>query len=270
MRRLPALLLALPLVAAAGFAACDGRAPPPTQVPSLSYDRFVAEVEPLLVQGCAFPACHGNENRPMRVFGPGRHRWSAGLPSDGFAEVEHQANFDRVRVFAAPTSAPLPDLLRKPLERSAGGAEHGGVDRYGRNVYPDQDDPRWQALLSWARGDGWDGGSADGGRDDGGAAGDGGPSCAPCGLGYELTVKPIVNPTRCGPCHAGQDAGCAYRTETLQDLLGGGCDAIPNVKACDALRSKLARYADLLHHQGKFDDAQGKAISAWINCGALP
>lgn len=40
-------------------------------------------------------------------------------------------------------------LLRKPLAVSAGGAAHGGVDRYGRDVCRAVDDVGYVALEHW-------------------------------------------------------------------------------------------------------------------------
>jgi hypothetical protein len=44
-------------------------------------------------------------------------------------------------------------FLRKPLELSAGGAAHAGRDHFGRNLFADKEDDRWQAMFAWASGD---------------------------------------------------------------------------------------------------------------------
>jgi hypothetical protein len=41
-------------------------------------------------------------------------------------------------------------LLKKPLARAAGGAEHGGEDKYGHNVYATISAPGYVALVQWA------------------------------------------------------------------------------------------------------------------------
>ncbi|MEE9384390.1 MAG: hypothetical protein V3V08_13380 [Nannocystaceae bacterium] len=113
---------------------------------------FRDQVYPLLLRDCAFVACHGSERRFFQVFGPGRTRRGDLEAYDEPSAEEIQSAYDRSRAMllfreaeTLPHSAPL---LRKPLQ----GAGHGGVDRFGRNVYLGPQDPSWRVLERWALG----------------------------------------------------------------------------------------------------------------------
>src|SRR5262249_26600164 len=113
---------------------------------------FELTVYPLLLRDCGFPACHGAEGRFFRVFGPGRLRLSESTPTFAPATAAELAqSYARARsMLAHETSVMDSWLLRKPLAREAGGAEHNGEDRYGRNVYASKDAPAYVALMQWA------------------------------------------------------------------------------------------------------------------------
>jgi len=158
------------------------------QPPDVDRAIFEAEVYPILLRDCGFPACHGDGDRFFRVHGPGRTRLDpSSLPYDPPSTEEIDATFDRARSMLSGVPDPMQSLLlRKPLEAAAGGGAHVGLDALGRNVYASTDDPSWQAIAAWAgatviladagitqdarQSDGGDSGSGgDGGRRDAGA-----------------------------------------------------------------------------------------------------
>jgi hypothetical protein len=120
--------------------------------PGVDRARFEAEVYPILLRDCGFPACHGDSDRFFRVHGPGRTRLDPEtLPYDAPTAAEIDATFDRTRSMLAAVPDPRESLLlRKPLEASAGGGAHMGLDALGRNVYASREDPSWQAIAAWA------------------------------------------------------------------------------------------------------------------------
>ncbi len=275
MRAWPALCLA---------AAACAPAPPPTQVPALDRAAFEQYVEPELFKSCAYSKCHGADTRPMRVFAPAGSRISPGLSSNNpLTPEEHQANYDRVTAFAAPTSAELPDLLRKPLQLEAGGAGHGGVDPFGANVFADRDAPGWKVLDDWVAGrlvadagSGDDGGEPDGGGGDGGLP----QFCAPApSPSYLATIQPIVNATRCADsgCHVpgthSPDAGC-FDPGSCGGIRTSGCMApgTLSVMPCNLFASRLYRYTGVppfyKSHQARLLPQHAAAIAEWIDAGA--
>ena len=118
--------------------------------------RFVTDVYPLLLRDCAFVECHGKPERFFRIVGPGRARLDPAIEQDDpvtFAEV--QLTYERAQSMLA-SSKNLEDslLLRKPLEIGEGGQGHKGLDDLGRNVFSRASDPRYVALLAWAKSSG--------------------------------------------------------------------------------------------------------------------
>jgi hypothetical protein len=142
------LRAALGLLALAG---CGGESPI-AEPPEVDRDAFEAEVYPILLRDCGFPACHGDRDRFFRVFGPGRTRLDEGTATYAApTDEELDATFDRARSMLAAAPDPRQSLLlRKPLEASAGGGAHQGLDALGRNVYAGTDDPSWRILAAWA------------------------------------------------------------------------------------------------------------------------
>jgi hypothetical protein len=113
-----------------------------------------------LLRDCAFQACHGSQERFFRVWGPGRTRYDTtktkcvkGNPPpctfddlDG-NERDYSLQFARSMVDLDKPEDSL--LLRKPLAVERGGADHEGVDKYGRNVYRTQDDDGFRTIARW-------------------------------------------------------------------------------------------------------------------------
>lgn len=104
-------------------------------------------VVPILQRDCGFHTCHGAEERFYRIYGPGRARLDPEtLAYDGLTGEEASASFTSALSMIDARHLEESLLLRKPLAVEAGGAEHGVVDRFGRNVYRTVDDEGYQAI----------------------------------------------------------------------------------------------------------------------------
>lgn len=251
--------------------------PPPTQLPALDRAYFEHEVEPQLLASCAYNTCHGAPLRPMRVYSLAGLRIDPALTSNQpLTAEEHEANFVRAAASAGATSSAQPDFLRKPLQLEAGGAGHGGVDRFGQNIYANQDDPRWKVLKAWVDGATWDGGVEDGGvvvDEDAGVV----MACAPRpGVSYGA-VAAIVTKATCAKeagCHTPEnaaDAGC-FVADTCETLRVAGC-AKRSVLPCELTRSRLLQYTGarpwgVKSHQGVLLPIHAQAIAEWLDAGA--
>lgn len=113
---------------------------------------FERDVYPVLMRDCGFANCHGVEQRAFQVWGPGRSRLDTRAAN--IVEQEHVRTYARaLSMLYTDGSRPLNEslLLTKPLEISAGGATHGGVDLFGRNVYRTRADLGFQVLWRWAQ-----------------------------------------------------------------------------------------------------------------------
>jgi hypothetical protein len=122
---------------------------------------FTDVVLPVLQRDCGFQTCHGSPERFFRVYGPGRTR----LPLDPTMCTDKlmvpPCNFDDLngneRDYSRMSAQSMIDidnpadslLLRKPLAVEAGGSDHEGVDKFGRNVYRTQNDEGWKIILRW-------------------------------------------------------------------------------------------------------------------------
>jgi hypothetical protein len=126
--------------------------PLPTAPPDPDFAAFESQIYPMLVRDCGFPDCHGAPERFFRVFGPGRTRELEETAITAEAtESEIRATFERARsMLAGAARAEDSLLLRKPLEVDQGGAPHYGVDAYGRDVFPNKEDSRYEILREWA------------------------------------------------------------------------------------------------------------------------
>ena len=123
------------------------------QVPAADLELFRSEAYPVLMRDCGFNACHGVPERFLIVFGPNRARMDPATHHDTpVLPVELEVTYERARSMLltdGPVTRSL--LLTKPLETSAGGVSHGGVDDSNRNVYQSVEDPGYLALLKWAQ-----------------------------------------------------------------------------------------------------------------------
>jgi hypothetical protein len=126
-------------------------------VGSADYAAFERDVYPVLMRDCAYSNCHGAPQRFFQIWGPGRTRLDTNDFRTTIQSQEKLRSFQRtVSMLYTDGSRPLAEspLLVKPLEASSGGSAHGGVDRYGRNVYRSPQDTGYQTLLRWAIGAG--------------------------------------------------------------------------------------------------------------------
>jgi hypothetical protein len=144
-------------VALAGWlAACSGDPGWSGQVPAADAALFQSMAYPALMRDCAFSECHGSEHRFFQIFGPGRTRLLETTKSDEpVTDAELQVSYQRtVSMLATESGGNVTSslLLRKPLEATAGGVGHRGVDDYGRNVYASVQAAGYQALLHWVHG----------------------------------------------------------------------------------------------------------------------
>lgn len=129
-----------------GLLACEAE---PTEVPGPSYTVFREQVYPLLLRDCGFVQCHGDSDRFFVLHGPGRARLDAEIdvfdpPTEDELRLAYQSSRGMLTNDRGVLDSPL---LTKPLE----GRGHGGLDRFGRNIWQ-PGDPSWQTVERWARG----------------------------------------------------------------------------------------------------------------------
>lgn len=160
----------LALVALLPVAACslDNSAPESTingenLANSFILDSFTIEVIPVLLRDCGFQACHGSQERFFRVWGPGRTRFATPAVCDD-QQTLPPCNYDELtateRDYSLQFARSMVDLnrpedsllIRKPLAVERGGADHEGVDKYGRNVYRTPDDEGYRTISRWVYG----------------------------------------------------------------------------------------------------------------------
>lgn len=149
----PFRLVAATFAAAVVVFGCAGE-PPSSDIPLVDRQTFDTTVYPLLLRDCAFPDCHGRQDRFFRVFGPGRARLDPEMTgvSAPIVPEEVEAAFERARsmVFAG-TNCGGSLLARKPLEVDAGGLAHVATQNLAqRNLYPSVDNPDFLVLQNWA------------------------------------------------------------------------------------------------------------------------
>ncbi len=99
-------------------------------VDTKSYDRFVREVQPVLVQRCAGSNCHGSPVADLYL-------------SCGASEAESRWNYFAAVAHVDPEVS-LSELLRRPLS-----TERGGTYHEGGNVLRDTEDKDYKLIRSW-------------------------------------------------------------------------------------------------------------------------
>lgn len=136
-------------VALAAFAATQSGAAPARQNASksvtLDFEFFKARVEPIFLKRrpghARCYACHGSNTGPQYLvkLPPGSTFWTD--------EQSHKIfqNISRLVDHSDPMNS---RFLIHPLSPMAGGDVHGG----GRQ-FESKDDPDWQAMAAWARGE---------------------------------------------------------------------------------------------------------------------
>jgi hypothetical protein len=140
--------LALCLVSAAS-AACDGDPQAPFESAERKYGDYQLAY-PVLLRDCGFHACHGSEERLFRVYGPGRARLDPDTRAyAGTSGDEASLSYLLALSFIDDRDSEQSLLLKKPLAVEAGGLPHGGVDRFGRDVFRSEDDLGFRVLEAF-------------------------------------------------------------------------------------------------------------------------
>src|SRR5215475_774694 len=117
-------------------------APPP---PSLDFEFFKTRVQPIFTTkrpgNSRCISCHiGGTPMRLQPFSPGTGSWD---------DEQSRKNFDAVRARVVSGNPLKSKLLTHPLAEEAGGDPvHDG----GKH-WKSQDDPEWQTLAAWVRGD---------------------------------------------------------------------------------------------------------------------
>lgn len=131
--------------------ACAVDPPAPVPMPDGDLAVFAAEAQPVLDRACADPGCHGNAERPLALYSPGRRRADPvrTFLDEPLDDAELLANARAVAAFALDPmldGAPLDEclVLRKPLAVAAGGAGHEGGA-----VFDGRDDDGYLGLRAF-------------------------------------------------------------------------------------------------------------------------
>ena len=138
------------------LAGCVSNLEAPAPATTLDRDGFRCNVQPVLAARCAFPACHGDAQRPLAIYAVGRMRYAVGWdrPTAPITDAELAANFAVATGFATTTATGQAWLLAKPLATEAGGYFHRGAELYGEgDVFASTDDRGYQLLARWIGGE---------------------------------------------------------------------------------------------------------------------
>lgn len=132
------------LVLVSSVSGClEGEPASPRETPEMQ--AFREHAEPVLMERCANPSCHGRSDRPLSLYAPQRHREDSAdtFLTTPLTEREHLRNYLQSRSFVA-SPAGRSELLRKPLDRSSGGSGHEGGA-----IFRDTSDYDYRRLLTW-------------------------------------------------------------------------------------------------------------------------
>src|SRR5689334_5048146 len=136
------LLVAVVSVLVSGPSA---RVQQPTSSPSLDFEFFRTRVQPVFTTkrpgNARCVSCHAF-GTPMRL---------QPLPPDSgtWNEEQSRKNFEVIRLRVVPGNPEASRLLRHPLAESAGGdPQHDGGKHWAS-----KEDPEWQTLAAWVRGE---------------------------------------------------------------------------------------------------------------------
>jgi len=117
----------------------------PTSSPSLDFEFFKTRVQPMFTTkrpgNARCVSCHAF-GTPMQL---------QPLPPDSgtWNDEQSRKNFDVIRLRVVPGNPEASRLLRHPLAESAGGDPHHD----GGKHWASKDDPEWQTLAAWVRGE---------------------------------------------------------------------------------------------------------------------
>jgi hypothetical protein len=117
---------------------------PSTPTVALDYAFFRDRVQPIFLNKrpghARCIACHENGSPRLQELSPGATSWN---------EEQSRKNFEAWKRVVSPTNPLASRLLKHPLATDAGGDPfHAG----GKH-FKSKDDPEWQTLAAWARGE---------------------------------------------------------------------------------------------------------------------
>ena len=125
------------------IAAMLAQAPPAPSAPSLDYAFFRDRVQPIFLNKREGHArclvCHETGYPHLEELTPGATTWN---------EEQSRKNFDAWRKVVVPGNLMKSRLLTHPLAKEAG----GDVFHAGGKHWKSQDDPEWQTLAAWVKG----------------------------------------------------------------------------------------------------------------------
>ena len=143
MRRFVLLLMLAAVVAAPALFSAQA---PPGLAPgiSLDYEFFKARVQPIFLHkkpgNARCIVCHNRGGVTyLQPLSPGSTTWD---------EEQSRKNFEAVKRFVVPGNPLKSKLLMHPLAEEAGGDDFHG----GGHHWQSQNDPEWQTLAAWVRG----------------------------------------------------------------------------------------------------------------------
>jgi hypothetical protein len=116
---------------------------------------FRCRVQPILAKSCAFMDCHGNDERPLRVYAEQRFRLNVDWLDyeTPLSAAELSANLKVVGGFVSTEVGGKAPLSEKPLDARFGGLFHRGQDLYGQDdVFLSSDDADYQTLRAFVGG----------------------------------------------------------------------------------------------------------------------
>jgi hypothetical protein len=128
-----------------GLLAAQTPAPAAPQAPvALNYEFFKTNVQPVFLKkrpgNARCLVCHrSGAVTYLQPLSPGAATWD---------EEQSRKNFDAVRRLVVPGAPLKSKLLMHPLAEQAGGDDFHG----GGHHWKSQDDPEWQTLAAWVRG----------------------------------------------------------------------------------------------------------------------
>jgi hypothetical protein len=132
----------LPVLLAAMWLLQSSESPAPK--PALDYMFFKERVQPIFLKKrpghARCVACHTHRSPPLQPLAPGATNWN---------EEQSRQNFAVWKQFVVPGDPMKSLMLLHPLAESAGG------DRFhaGGKHWKSQNDPEWQTLAAWVRGE---------------------------------------------------------------------------------------------------------------------
>lgn len=130
-----------------------GRPPETRSLAALDPAFFRCRVQPIFDRTCAQAACHGTDDRPLRIYSRLKWRiepaWRGTHNAGGGAALtadEWCRNFDSARGFAGGDSGSS-ELVTQPLAPTLGGLPHAGF-----TLFYETTDPDYQTIRQWLDG----------------------------------------------------------------------------------------------------------------------